>query len=53
MVGFVAIGSNKGEIRFFNKIDKKAKTLLPGLGGKLLWQYNYLIYRWYILAKFC
>jgi hypothetical protein len=33
IAGYVAIGSEKGEIRFFNKINMKAKTLLPGLGG--------------------
>ena len=34
--GELAVGSAKGEIRLFDKIDKKAKTLLPGFGDAIL-----------------
>jgi hypothetical protein len=31
--GDLAVASAKGDIRLYDKIDKKAKTQLPGLGG--------------------
>lgn len=34
--GYVAVGSDKGEIRLFNDITKNAKTLLPGLGDPII-----------------
>lgn len=34
--GEFAVGSAKGEIRMYDKIDKRAKTLLPGLGDPIL-----------------
>lgn len=33
--GEVALASAKGEIRLFDKIDKRAKTLLPGFGDAI------------------
>lgn len=33
ITGRVVTASSKGEIRMFNHLDKRAKTLLPGLGG--------------------
>jgi len=33
--GEFAIGSEKGEIRMYDKLDKRAKTLLPGLGDPI------------------
>lgn len=35
--GELAVASKKGDIRLFNKLDKRAKTLLPGFGGKLIY----------------
>jgi hypothetical protein len=34
--GELAVASEKGEIRLFDKIDKRAKTLLPGFGDPIL-----------------
>lgn len=34
--GELAVASEKGEIRLFDKIDKRAKTLLPGFGDPVL-----------------
>jgi hypothetical protein len=34
--GELAIASKKGDIRLFNKLDKRAKTLLPGFGDPIL-----------------
>lgn len=34
--GELAVASNKGDIRLYNKIDKRAKTLLPGFGDAIL-----------------
>jgi hypothetical protein len=34
--GNVAVGSAKGEIRLFNDISKRAKSLLPGLGDPII-----------------
>ena len=34
--GELAVASGKGEIRLFNKLDKRAKTLLPGFGDPIL-----------------
>jgi VID27 C-terminal WD40-like domain len=34
--GEFAVGSAKGEIRMYDKIDKRAKTLLPGLGDPII-----------------
>lgn len=34
--GKFLIGSKKGEIRLFDKLGKKAKTLLPGLGDEII-----------------
>jgi hypothetical protein len=34
--GELAVASAKGEIRLFNKLDKRAKTLLPGFGDAIL-----------------
>lgn len=34
--GEFVIGSAKGEIRMYDKLDKRAKTLLPGLGDPIL-----------------
>ncbi len=31
--GFLAVASDKGDIRLYDKIDKRAKTQLPGLGN--------------------
>ncbi|AAS50603.1 ABL168Cp [Eremothecium gossypii ATCC 10895] len=31
-LGYVAVGSNKGEIRLYDKLGKRAKTLIPALG---------------------
>lgn len=33
--GELAVASAKGEIRLFNKLDKRAKTLLPGFGDAI------------------
>lgn len=35
-LGQIATGSDTGEIRLFNSIDKRAKTLLPGLGNSIM-----------------
>jgi hypothetical protein len=32
----VAIGSKRGDIRLFNKVGIKAKTLIPGLGDPII-----------------
>jgi hypothetical protein len=34
--GELAVASAKGDIRLFNKLDKRAKTLLPGFGDAIL-----------------
>lgn len=34
--GELAVGSAKGEIRLFNALDKRAKSLLPGFGDPIL-----------------
>ncbi|CAM6031479.1 unnamed protein product [Sphagnum compactum] len=34
--GELAVASKKGDIRLFNKLDKRAKTLLPGFGDAVL-----------------
>jgi hypothetical protein len=34
--GELAVGSQKGEIRLFNALDKRAKSLLPGFGDPIL-----------------
>lgn len=34
--GELAVASAKGEIRLFNKLDKRAKTLLPGFGDPII-----------------
>lgn len=34
--GEFAIGSETGDIRMYNQLDKRAKTLLPGLGDPIL-----------------
>ena len=34
--GKVAVGSQKGEIRLFNDISKRSKSLLPGLGDPII-----------------
>lgn len=34
--GELAVASKKGDIRLFNKLDKRAKTLLPGFGDPIL-----------------
>ncbi|PJF18650.1 hypothetical protein PSACC_01535 [Paramicrosporidium saccamoebae] len=34
--GELAVASAKGEIRLFDKLDKRAKTLLPGFGDAIL-----------------
>lgn len=34
--GELAVASAKGEIRLFDKLDKRAKTLLPGFGDPIL-----------------
>ncbi len=31
--GELAMANEKGEIRLYNKLDKRAKTALPGFGG--------------------
>jgi len=33
--GKFLVGSKKGEIRLYDKLGKKAKTLLPGLGDEI------------------
>ena len=32
--GELAVASSKGDIRLYDKLDKRAKTLLPGFGGE-------------------
>ena len=39
--GELAVASRKGDIRLFNKLDKRAKTLLPGFGGMI--QISYIL----------
>jgi len=34
--GRFLVGNKKGEIRLYDKMGKKAKTLLPGLGEEIL-----------------
>ncbi|KAI5190376.1 hypothetical protein NEMIN01_1000 [Nematocida minor] len=34
--GYFAIGSDSGDIRLYDSIDKRAKTLLPGLGDAVM-----------------
>ena len=34
--GELAVGSQKGEIRLFNALDKRAKSLLPGFGDPII-----------------
>lgn len=34
--GDIAMGSQKGDIRLYNKLGKDAKTLLPGLGDPII-----------------
>lgn len=34
--GELAVASAKGDIRLFNKLDKRAKTLLPGFGDPII-----------------
>ncbi|ELA41987.1 uncharacterized protein VICG_01004 [Vittaforma corneae ATCC 50505] len=34
--GDVAVASRKGDLRLYNKIDKRAKSLLPGFGDEIL-----------------
>lgn len=34
--GDVAVASKKGDLRLYNKIDKRAKSLLPGFGDEIL-----------------
>eukprot|EP00479_Gromia_sphaerica_P005101 TRINITY_DN1610_c0_g1_i1.p1 TRINITY_DN1610_c0_g1~~TRINITY_DN1610_c0_g1_i1.p1 ORF type:complete len:130 (+),score=19.89 TRINITY_DN1610_c0_g1_i1:46-390(+) len=34
--GQIAVGSKKGEIRFYNRLGIRAKTLLPGLGDPIV-----------------
>lgn len=34
--GELAVASKKGDIRLFNKLDKRAKTLLPGFGDPII-----------------
>eukprot|EP00743_Colponemidia_sp_Colp-15_P003911 GILK01004220.1.p1 GENE.GILK01004220.1~~GILK01004220.1.p1 ORF type:complete len:721 (+),score=144.52 GILK01004220.1:74-2236(+) len=34
--GHIALGSETGQIRLFNKLDKRAKTALPGLGDPII-----------------
>lgn len=34
--GELAVASAKGELRLFNKLDKRAKTLLPGFGDPII-----------------
>lgn len=35
-VGDLAVGSGKGEIRLYDQLDKRAKTLLPGFGDPII-----------------
>ncbi len=35
MTGNLAIASKKGDLRLYDKLDKRAKTLLPGFGDKV------------------
>ncbi|TBU08253.1 vacuolar import and degradation protein 27 [Hamiltosporidium magnivora] len=34
--GDVVVGSEKGDVRLYDKIEKRAKSLLPGLGDKIV-----------------
>ncbi|KAI4292493.1 hypothetical protein PAPHI01_1767 [Pancytospora philotis] len=34
--GHIAVASHKGDLRLYDKIDKRAKTLLPGFGDPVL-----------------
>lgn len=34
--GNVAVASKKGDLRLYNKLDKRAKTLLPGFGDEII-----------------
>jgi len=34
--GHLVVASDKGELRLYDKIDKRAKTLIPGLGDPIL-----------------
>ena len=34
--GELAVGSSQGDIRLYNKIDKRAKSLLPGFGDEII-----------------
>eukprot|EP00124_Ichthyophonus_hoferi_P004164 Ihof_evm1s426 gene=Ihof_evmTU1s426 len=34
--GYLVVGSQLGDIRMFNKLEMKAKTLLPGLGDPII-----------------
>lgn len=34
--GELAVGSGKGDVRLYNKLDKRAKTLLPGFGDAII-----------------
>lgn len=34
--GDVAVASRKGDLRLYNKIDKRAKSLLPGFGDEII-----------------
>lgn len=34
--GDVAVASSKGDLRLYNKIDKRAKSLLPGFGDEII-----------------
>lgn len=36
LAGGLVLGSTNGEIRLYKQVGQNAKTLLPGLGGKII-----------------